>query len=83
MMLDSLSKSLTISVMIDRQCCVLSRSMFVVLDSLKEESSAAKSLAITWLTQVVQRGDISRVLRPILLMMLHPDTARSVQTTFT
>ena len=54
-----------------------------MLDSLKEESSAAKSLAITWLTQVVQRGDISRVLRPILLMMLHPDTARSVQTTFT
>ncbi|KAK7479632.1 hypothetical protein BaRGS_00029098 [Batillaria attramentaria] len=52
------------------------RSMFVVLDSLKEESSAAKSLAITWLTQVVQRGDISRVLRPILLMLLHPDTAR-------
>ncbi|XP_076444435.1 protein DOP1A-like isoform X3 [Babylonia areolata] len=52
------------------------RSMFVVLDSLKEESSAAKSLTITWLTQVVQRGDISRVLRPVLLMLLHPDTAR-------
>ncbi|XP_070189330.1 protein DOP1A-like isoform X2 [Littorina saxatilis] len=52
------------------------RSMFVVLDSLKEESSAAKSLAISWMTQVVQRGDVSRVLRPILLMMLHPDTAR-------
>lgn len=52
------------------------RSMFVVLDSLKEESSTAKSLTITWLTQVVQRGDISRVLRPILLMLLHPDTAR-------
>ncbi|PVD28894.1 hypothetical protein C0Q70_11489 [Pomacea canaliculata] len=52
------------------------RSMFVLLDSLKEEGSTAKSLALTWLTQAVQRGDISRILRPILLMLLHPDTAR-------
>lgn len=55
-----------------------SRSMFVLLDSLKEEGSTAKSLALTWLTQAVQRGDISRILRPILLMLLHPDTARCV-----
>ncbi|XP_067674328.1 protein dopey-1-like isoform X1 [Haliotis asinina] len=52
------------------------RSMFVVLDYLKEESNATKTLAATWLTHVVQRGDINRVLQPLLLMLLHPDTAR-------
>ncbi|KAL5009879.1 hypothetical protein ScPMuIL_012184 [Solemya velum] len=52
------------------------RSMFVVVDSLKDEMSPMKTLATTWLTHVVQRGDINRVLEPILLMLLHPDTAR-------
>ncbi|KAH9488781.1 Protein dopey-1 [Bulinus truncatus] len=52
------------------------RSMFVVLDSLKEESSITKTLATTWLTHVIQRGDTSRVLHPLLFMLLHPDTAR-------
>uniref|UniRef100_A0A2C9KBU5 Uncharacterized protein n=1 Tax=Biomphalaria glabrata TaxID=6526 RepID=A0A2C9KBU5_BIOGL len=52
------------------------RSMFVVLDSLKEESSITKTLATTWLTHVIQRGDTSRVLQPLLFMLLHPDTAR-------
>ncbi|XP_012945131.1 protein dopey-1 [Aplysia californica] len=52
------------------------RSMFVVLDSLKEESGITKTLALTWLTHVIQRGDTSRVLQPLLLMLLHPDTAR-------
>ncbi|KAJ8315121.1 hypothetical protein KUTeg_007271 [Tegillarca granosa] len=56
------------------------RSMFVLLDSLKEETSAGKTVASTWLTHVIQRGDISRVIGPLLLMLLHPDTARvSVQ----
>ncbi|XP_041353922.1 protein dopey-1-like isoform X2 [Gigantopelta aegis] len=56
------------------------RSMFVVLDSLKEEMSSTKTIAASWLTHVVQRSDISRVLQPLLLMLLHPDTARiSVQ----
>ncbi|ESO88953.1 hypothetical protein LOTGIDRAFT_154021 [Lottia gigantea] len=54
------------------------RSMFVVLDSLKEESGSTKTIATTWLTHCVQRGDISRVLQPILLMLLHPDTASQV-----
>ncbi|BFZ25222.1 hypothetical protein BsWGS_28261 [Bradybaena similaris] len=52
------------------------RSMFVMLDSLKEESSITQTLALTWLTHVVQQGDINRVLQPLLLMLLHPDTAR-------
>ncbi|KAL3881558.1 hypothetical protein ACJMK2_027984, partial [Sinanodonta woodiana] len=52
------------------------RSMFVVLDSLKVEASPVKILAATWLTHVVQHGDISRVMEPFLMMLLHPDTAR-------
>ncbi|XP_021360674.1 protein dopey-1-like isoform X2 [Mizuhopecten yessoensis] len=56
------------------------RSMLVLLDSLKEEISATKTIATTWLTHVIQRGDICRVLNPLLSMLLHPDTARiSVQ----
>ena len=50
--------------------------MFVVLDCLREESSPVKSLATNWLTHVIQHGDISRVMEPLLLMLLHPDTAR-------
>lgn len=55
---------------------VLYRSMFVVLDSLREEDSAVKSVATNWLTHLLQRGDIGRILDPILHMLLHPDTAR-------
>ncbi|KAK3097876.1 hypothetical protein FSP39_014063 [Pinctada imbricata] len=56
------------------------RSMFVVLDSLKEDSSPVKTISSTWLSHTVQRNDLSRVLNPLLMMLLHPDTARvSVQ----
>lgn len=52
------------------------RSMFAVLDSLREETSSAKTLASTWLMHTIQRGGIYRILEPILLILLHPDTAR-------
>jgi len=55
---------------------VFSRSMFVLLDSLKEETSTTKTVTSQWLTHIVQRSDISRVFVPLLLMLLHPDTAR-------
>ncbi|XP_053397950.1 protein dopey-1-like isoform X3 [Mercenaria mercenaria] len=56
------------------------RSMFVILDSLKDETSPLKVIASTWLTHVIQQGDINRVMEPLLQMLLHPDTARvSVQ----
>ncbi|KAL4233674.1 Protein dopey-1 [Mactra antiquata] len=56
------------------------RSMFVILDSLKEETGPLKVIAMTWLTHVIQQGDINRVMEPLLQMLLHPDTARvSVQ----
>lgn len=55
---------------------LLDRSMFVVLDSLREEDSTVKSVTTNWLTHLLQRGDIGRVLDPLLNMLLHPDTAR-------
>ena len=55
---------------------VFVRSMFVVLDSLQEESSPVRSVAVTWLTHVIRQGDLGRIMEPLLLMLLHPDTAR-------
>ncbi|GAB1600861.1 protein dopey-1-like isoform X3 [Argonauta hians] len=52
------------------------RSMFAVLDSLREDTSSAKTLASTWLMHTIQRGGIYRILDPTLLILLHPDTAR-------
>ncbi|XP_064627681.1 protein dopey-1-like isoform X4 [Lineus longissimus] len=52
------------------------RSMFVLLDSLQVDTSATKALTHTWMTHAIQRGDIARILEPVLLMLLHPDTAR-------
>lgn len=50
----------------------------MILDSLREETSPLKVLATTWLTHVIQQGDINRVMEPLLQMLLHPDTARFV-----
>ncbi|XP_013389897.1 LOW QUALITY PROTEIN: protein dopey-1-like [Lingula anatina] len=52
------------------------RSLFVLLDSLILDSSPTKMLATEWLQHAIQRGDINRVLEPVLLLLLHPDTAR-------
>ncbi len=50
--------------------------MFLMLDSLASDTNPCRALTQTWLTHAIQRGDIARVLEPILLMLLHPDTAR-------
>jgi len=47
-----------------------------MLDCLKCETSPLKVLATTWISHVIQQGDISRVMEPLLQMLLHPDTAR-------
>lgn len=52
------------------------RSMFLMLDCLKSELSPLKVLATTWLTHIIQQGDIARVMEPLLQILLHPDTAR-------
>jgi hypothetical protein len=50
----------------------------VMLDSLQKSSGdhLCADLAQSWLLQVVERGDLIRVLEPILILLLHPDTAR-------
>ncbi|CAH1798854.1 unnamed protein product, partial [Owenia fusiformis] len=57
-------------------CCMFYRSMFTMLDSLQSGNNPAKCFTETWLTHAIQRGDIARVLEPVLLLLLHPDTAR-------
>lgn len=52
------------------------RSMFVVLDGLHQDLHPCRTLAETWITHSVQRGDIARLLEPVLLILLHADTAR-------
>ena len=34
------------------------------------------SLAQGWLLQAVDRGDLIRILEPLLILLLHPDCAR-------
>ncbi|CAG5136270.1 unnamed protein product [Candidula unifasciata] len=75
-MLWHLTRSMSTDISLSPSPRTFDRSMFVMLDSLKEESSITKTLALTWLTHVIQQGDINRVLQPLLLTLLHPDTAR-------
>ncbi|XP_070567212.1 protein DOP1A-like [Ptychodera flava] len=56
------------------------RSMLNVLDHLYDTDSITKAVVTTWLTHAIERGDIARILEPMLLILLHPKTARvSVQ----
>jgi len=56
------------------------RSLMVMLDSLSSDGSRDAYLSTTlaqgWLLQAVDRGDLIRVLEPLLIMLLHPDSAR-------
>jgi len=53
----------------------------VMLDSLLTDASSSAYLCTTlaqrWLLQSVDRGDLIRILEPLLIMLLHPDSARS------
>jgi len=52
----------------------------VMLDSLLTSSSRDAYLCTTiaqgWLLQAVDRGDLIRILEPLLIMLMHPDSAR-------
>ena len=51
-----------------------------MLDSLEHSDCMVRSVTQTWLVHAINRGDIARILEPILLVLLHPATARvSVQ----
>jgi len=52
----------------------------VMLDSLLSSTSRdgylCTTLAQGWLLQAVDRGDLIRILEPLFIMLLHPDSAR-------
>jgi len=54
----------------------------VMLDSLVSGTSRDSYLCTTlsqgWLLQAVDRGDLIRILEPLLIMLMHPDSARSL-----
>ncbi|XP_037079103.1 LOW QUALITY PROTEIN: protein dopey-1-like [Pollicipes pollicipes] len=56
------------------------RCLLLMLDSLRDPSGPLHSVARTWLTHTLQRGDVTRIMEPLLLLLLTPSTARvSVQ----
>ena len=52
-----------------------------MLDSLQRSHGdhLCSDITQTWLLQVVERGDLIRVLEPVLILLLHPDTARYLE----
>uniref|UniRef100_A0A671RT25 Protein dopey-1-like n=1 Tax=Sinocyclocheilus anshuiensis TaxID=1608454 RepID=A0A671RT25_9TELE len=52
------------------------RSLFIMLDSLSYWDGSASAVGRAWLSQVLQRHDLARVLEPLLLLLLHPKTHR-------
>jgi len=56
----------------------------VMLDSLMSGTTTSRdsylctTLAQGWLLQAVERGNMIRILEPLLIMLMHPDTARSL-----
>jgi hypothetical protein len=56
------------------------RPLFFMLDALTHKLDAFNALSLDWLHQGLVHNDIARILEPILLILLHPDTNRiSVQ----
>lgn len=47
-----------------------------MLDSLSYWDGSSSAVGRAWLSQVLQRHDIARVLEPLLLLLLHPKTHR-------
>lgn len=47
-----------------------------MLDSLSYWDPCTSAVGRAWISQVLQRHDIARVLEPLLLLLLHPKTHR-------
>jgi len=47
-----------------------------MLDNLNKISGPLKTLTETWLVHSMTRGDLARILEPLLLTLLDPSTAR-------
>ncbi|KAM3837699.1 protein DOP1B isoform 2-T2 [Vipera latastei] len=52
------------------------RSLFVVLDSLNYSDGAISAAAQGWLIRALSLNDVTRILEPALLLLLHPKTHR-------
>ncbi|XP_051840799.1 protein dopey-2 [Antechinus flavipes] len=52
------------------------RSLFVILDSLTCSDEAIGAAAQGWLVRALSLNDVSRILEPVLLFLLHPKTQR-------
>ncbi|XP_066988498.1 protein dopey-1 homolog isoform X3 [Macrobrachium rosenbergii] len=61
-------------------CPGFDRCLFLMVERLRGDSGPERSLAHLWLATTLQRGDIARVMDPVLVRLLHPHTRRvSVQ----
>lgn len=59
---------------------LLDRSLLVTLNCLLKPYGPQRAEVTSWLNHSLQRGDVGAILEPILLILMHPDTARvSVQ----
>ena len=58
------------------------RSLLIMLEGLCNETHLCSALIHTWLLHAVQRGDLIRILEPVLKILLHPDTARYLMSSF-
>lgn len=52
------------------------RCLFQMLDCLTKDSGPHRAISQFWLEHSLSRGDLSRILEPILIVLLHPDTSR-------
>jgi len=56
------------------------RPLFFLLDSLSHKLDVHNAQAVDWLNTCIKRGEMARILEPLLFILLHPDTSRvSVQ----
>ncbi|XP_048577556.1 protein dopey-1 isoform X2 [Nematostella vectensis] len=54
----------------------LDRALFLMLDGLESSEPEIRVVTKQWLTHALQQGDLGRLVDPLLLLLLHPATAR-------
>ncbi|OQR69932.1 protein dopey-1-like, partial [Tropilaelaps mercedesae] len=52
------------------------RCLFQMLDCLTKDSGPHRAISQFWLEHSLSRGDLNRILEPVLIVLLHPDTSR-------
>ncbi|KAK3711633.1 hypothetical protein QZH41_014061 [Actinostola sp. cb2023] len=54
----------------------LDRALFIMLDGLESDDPEIRVLTKQWLAHALQHDDLGRLLDPLLVLLLHPATAR-------